>query len=126
MWLSDSQVRIWLYSQPTDMRQSFNGLSGLVRNKLKENPLSGALFVFVNRRRTHMKILYFDGSGYCIWMKRLEQGHFQTPASDHQAMELDSTTLMLILDGIDLNSVQKRKRFQLKKIKNNSQNSEYF
>ena len=115
MWLPDSQVRIWLYSQPTDMRKSFNGLSGLVRKALEKNPLSGALFVFVNRRRTHIKILYFDGSGYCIWMKRLEQGCFQTPISDEQSIELNSTTLTLILDGIDLNSIEKRKRFQLKK-----------
>lgn len=115
MWLPDSNVRIWLYSQPTDMRKSFKGLSGLVRNVLEENPLSGALFVFVNRRRTHLKILYFDGSGYCIWMKRLEQGCFQSPVGEGQSIELDRTTLTLILDGIDLNSVQKRKRFQLKK-----------
>ena len=115
MWLPDSQVRIWLYTQPTDMRKSFSGLSGLVRNILEENPLSGALFVFVNRRQTHIKILYFDGSGYCIWMKRLEQGCFQMPVIDEQSLELDSTTLKLILDGIDLNSVKKRKRFQLKK-----------
>jgi transposase len=114
MWLTDSQVRIWLCSQPTDMRKSFNGLSGLVRHSLKENPLSGALFVFVNRRRTHMKILYFDGSGYCIWMKRLEQGCFQLPVNDRQTLELDRTTLTLMLDGIDLNFIQKRKRFQLK------------
>ena len=117
MWLANSQVRIWLYSQPTDMRKSFNGLSGLVRNQLEENPLSGALFVFINRRRTQVKALYFDGSGYCIWMKRLEQGRFQIPVNDHDAIELDKTTLMLILDGIDLNSVQKRKRFQLKSYK---------
>lgn len=115
MWLSDSNIRIWLYSQPTDMRKSFKGLSGLVRNVLEENPLSGSLFVFVNRRRTHIKILYFDGSGYCIWMKRLEQGCFQTPTDDYRSIELDRTTLTLMLDGIDLNSVKKRKRFQLKK-----------
>jgi transposase len=114
MWLTDSQVRIWLCSQPTDMRKSFNGLSGLVRHSLKENPLSGALFVFVNRRRTHIKILYFDGSGYCIWMKRLEQGCFQLPVNDRQTLELDRTILTLMLDGIDLNFIQKRKRFQLK------------
>ena len=115
MWLPDLQVRIWLYSQPTDMRKSFTGLSGLVRKVLEHNPLSGALFVFVNRRKTHIKILYFDGSGYCIWMKRLEQGRFQVPENDQQSLELDSTTLKLILDGIDLNSVKKRKRFKLQK-----------
>ena len=115
MWLSDSQIHIWLYTQPTDMRKSFNGLSGLVRTILEENPLSGALFIFINRRRTQIKILYFDGSGYCIWMKRLEQGRFQLPAGDNVSMELDRSLLTLILDGIDLNSVQKRKRFKLKK-----------
>ena len=114
MWLPDSQVRIWLYTQPTDMRKSFNGLSGLIRQVMKENPLSGALFIFINRRRTYIKVFYFDGSGYCIWMKRLEQGCFQMPNTDEQSHELDSTTLKLILDGIDLTSVRKRKRFKLK------------
>ena len=69
----DSQARIWLCTEPTDMRKSFRGLSALVRNQLKHDPLSGQYFVFVNRRKTQMKMLYFTATGYCLWAKRLEQ-----------------------------------------------------
>ena len=67
MLFPESRVRIWLCTRPTDMRKSYNGLSALVKNTLQDNPLSGELFVFVNRRQNQMKILYFDRSGYCIW-----------------------------------------------------------
>ena len=76
MFFPESQVRIWLCTIPTDMRKSYNGLSALVKNALQGNPLSGELFVFVNRRQNQMKVLYFDRSGYCIWSKKLEQGQF--------------------------------------------------
>jgi transposase len=59
------------------MRKSYDGLSALVRQTLRDDPLTGALYVFVNRRRTMLKALYFDGDGYCIWSKRLERGQFQ-------------------------------------------------
>ena len=74
MLFPESQVRIWLYTQPADMRKSYNGLSALVKQKLQEDPLSGQLFVFINRKRTQMKVLHFDRTGYCIWGKRLEKG----------------------------------------------------
>lgn len=77
MFVPGNQARIWLCTQPTDMRKSFNGLSALVKNQLDHNPLSGQYFVFVNRRKTQMKVLYFEPSGYCLWSKRLEQGQFQ-------------------------------------------------
>ena len=72
MFFPESGVRVWLCTQPTDMRKSYDGLSALVKNQLKENPLSGQLFVFINRKGNQVKILYFDRSGYCIWSKRLE------------------------------------------------------
>lgn len=117
MLIPESRVRVWLYRHATDMRKSFKGLSALVRNHLDENPISGELFVFINKRRTHIKVLYFDDGGYCIWMKRLEQGRFQLPkVSGHNDKQiLDWTTLKFIIDGIDLNSIRQRKRFQLKK-----------
>jgi len=76
MFFPEAQVRVWLYTRPTDMRKSFDGLSALVKDKLQENPASGHLFVFINRKRTHLKVLYFDRHGYCVWAKRLEQGQF--------------------------------------------------
>ncbi len=114
MFFPESTVTIWLYTEVTDMRKSYDGLAALVKNRMKDNPLSGDLFVFVNRRKSAMKILYFDTSGYCIWMKRLEAGSFQMPAYNEEKLALDSTQLKLILEGIDLNSIKKRKRYQRK------------
>ena len=93
------------------MRKSFTGLSALVKNALKENALSGDLFIFVNRRLTLMKILYFDRNGYCIWYKKLERGTFQLPTSDVDKRQLNYTQLKLILEGIDLSSIRQRKRY---------------
>jgi transposase len=78
----DSQARIWLCTEPTDMRKSFRGLSALVRNQLKHDPLSGQYFVFVNRRKTQMKMLYFTATGYCLWAKRLECIFWPIPITD--------------------------------------------
>lgn len=111
MFFPESTTKVWLYPVPTDMRKSFNGLAGLVKNKLKENSLSGDLFIFVNRRLTLMKILYFDRNGYCIWYKKLEQGAFQLPKGCGEKILLDYTQLKLILEGIDLTSIRKRKRY---------------
>jgi len=92
------------------MRKSFDGLAALVRSRLAENPLSGQLFVFINRRRTQLKVLYFDRSGYCIWAKRLEQGRFH-PVGEGDKRRLDWGELKLILDGIDLRSIRRFKRY---------------
>jgi transposase len=80
-----------------------------------ENPLSGHLFVFFNKRRDYCKVLYWDDSGYCIWAKRLEAGTFEVPASKYSKFEINRKKLMLILEGISLASVKERKRFVLKK-----------
>ncbi|MGI9278347.1 MAG: IS66 family insertion sequence element accessory protein TnpB [Endozoicomonas sp.] len=77
MFFPESGVRAWLCTQPTDMRKSYDGLSALAKNQLQEDPLSGQLFVFINRKGNQVKILYFDRSGYCIWSKRLKQGTFR-------------------------------------------------
>ncbi|WP_257285679.1 IS66 family insertion sequence element accessory protein TnpB [Endozoicomonas sp. SESOKO1] len=69
MFFPESQVRVWLYNRPTDMRKSYNGLVALGKNTLEEDPLSGQLFVFINRRRNQCKVLYFERSGYCISRK---------------------------------------------------------
>jgi len=111
MLFSEPQVRIWLYTQPTDMRKSYNGLSALVKNKLRDNPLSGELFVFVNRRQNQMKILYFDRSGYCIWSKRLEQGQFVVRNDPGGKKELNWTQLKLLLDGIEIKKCRQYKRY---------------
>ncbi len=112
MFFPESQVRVWLYNRPTDMRKSFNGLAALAKNVLEENPLSGQLFVFINRRRNQCKVLYFEPGGYCIWSKRLEQGQFH-PNPDHTAKQLLALTdLKMIIDGIDTRSVRYHKRYE--------------
>ena len=98
MFLPEPKVRIWLYSQPTDMRKSFDGLCGLIRSRLEEEPTSGQLFVFINRRKTHLKILYFDGAGFCIWFKRLEQGQFNVHSGDGDKQLYSWVQLKLLLN----------------------------
>lgn len=93
------------------MRKSFDGLSALVRSKLDEDPLSGQLFVFVNGRQTQLKVLYFDRGGYCIWAKRLEQGQFHPQAAGDKR-RLAWTELKLILEGIDLRSIRRFRRYR--------------
>ena len=76
-----SQVRIFICSRPTDMRKSFPGLVGLAESVIQQDPLSGHLFVFINRRRDRIKLLYWGGTGFCIWYQHLEKGSYQLPAS---------------------------------------------
>ena len=80
------------------MRKSFDGLSALVKNQMQEDPLTGHLYVFINRKRNQCKVLYFDRSGYYLWSKRLEQGKFHTPAQAAIKQVLEKTDLKMILD----------------------------
>ena len=111
------QIRVFLYRLPTDMRKSFHGLIALTESALKQDPLSGSLFVFVNRRRDRIKILYWGQTGFCIWYQQLQQGTYQLPDSEaleqQDTIEVTRSQLSLILDGIDLGSARQRRRFQL-------------
>ena len=105
--------RYFLYRERTDMRKGVDGLSGLVRSGLNRDPLSGDIFIFFNRRHTQVKLLHWERDGFSIYYKRLERGTYELPSIDGQAgsVELRSDELMLILHGIDLSSVRRRKRF---------------
>ena len=106
-------VRVFLYRQPTDMRKSFHGLVALVESAMDRDPLSGDLFVFVNRRKDRIKILYWGQSGFCIWYQQLQRGTYQLPSHEsHDVLEVTRSQLSLILDGIDLGSVRQRPRYQ--------------
>ena len=107
-----SIIRIFVFSQPTDMRKSFNGLSGLVREHFEVDLLSGHLFLFFNHRRDCVKILAWDRDGLSIWYKRLEAGTFQLPSSASESLEIDHAQLAMLLSGIDLASAKRRKRYQ--------------
>ena len=112
MWTPTHTMPVWLYGRATDMRKSFDGLSALVRTAMGDNPLSGSLFVFVNRRRTQMKALYFDGDGYCVWAKRLERGRLQVRFDGADKARMSLSTLRLLVDGIELQSVRQNRRYR--------------
>lgn len=108
-----ASVRVFLCTRPTDMRKSFDGLSGLVQECFQQDVLTGHLFLFVNRRRDRIKVLYFDRDGLVIWYKRLEEGSFEIPrTTESDGIELRPAQLAMILSGIDLQSARQRKRFQ--------------
>lgn len=107
MLAPSSRIRVYVCRRATDMRCSFNGLSGLVRGVLREDPLSGHLFCFFNRRRNYIKVLYWDTSGYCIWSKRLVGGTFAVP----NLKQLSLNELQSVLDGIDVETTKRKKRF---------------
>ena len=113
------QIRVFLYRLPTDMRKSFHGLVALTESALKQDPLSGSLFVFLNRRRDRIKILYWGQIGFCIWYQQLQRGTYQLPTDDAleelETIEMTRSQLSLILDGIDLSSARQRRRFELPK-----------
>jgi transposase len=101
MWMIPGVRRILAYREPVDLRKSFPGLIGLVKGVLAEDPLSGSVFVFINRRGTLIKSLYWDRTGFCLFAKRLERGRFRLPG-DGPRQELDAQRLQLVLDGIEL------------------------
>ncbi len=111
-------VKIHVCVAPTDMRKGFDGLCGLAEHVLQQDPLSGHLFVFRNRARDRLKVLYWDNDGLAIWYKRLERGRFQLPTDLQTAdempvrAEISASELNLLLGGIDLASVKRRKRYQ--------------
>ena len=111
-----AHTKVYLAKDATDMRKSFRGLILLTEAVLRQEPGSGHLFVFLNRRRDLMKILYWDGTGFCIWYKRLERGSFQRPLAvageERPALDLSTSQLSLMLQGIDLTSVRQRLRFR--------------
>lgn len=109
----DGAVRIWLCTAPTDMRKSYNGLSAQVKHHLAEDPLSGQLYVFINRRKTQMKILYFDVSGYAIWSKRLEKGQFVAGQTTELKRSISFAELQCLLEGIQMQKTRQFKRFSL-------------
>ncbi|HNB54299.1 MAG TPA: IS66 family insertion sequence element accessory protein TnpB [Saprospiraceae bacterium] len=112
-----SAQRYYLSRQAADMRKSYDGLSGLVRQGLGRDPLSGEVFIFLNRRRTQMKLLVWDRSGFVIWSKRLERGTFELPRSAERgaAVLMSWEELVFILEGVSLGSVRRRKRYSRSK-----------
>ncbi|MDH4275838.1 MAG: IS66 family insertion sequence element accessory protein TnpB [Gammaproteobacteria bacterium] len=99
-------VEVFLYKPPIDMRKSINGLALLVEGVLQHNPFSTHLFVFRNRARDKVKILYWESSGFVLWYKRLEQARFTWPRTDGDVVALSGQQLNWLLDGYDINRLQ--------------------
>ena len=109
-----SNVQLFLYSTATDMRKSFDGLCGIINNSLNQNPLSGDVYIFINRRKDRIKLLVWDRYGFWLFYKRLEKGVFQLPLDIDKKTSIQLSQedlLLLILQGIDLNSARKRPRY---------------
>ena len=109
-----SAVRVFVCTQPTDMRKSFDGLCAMTAEVIGQDPLSGALFVFRNKCGDRLKILYWGGDGLCLWYKRLERGSFELPRSDDGSVEMTPPELAMLLEGVALDT-PRRKRFKIAK-----------
>lgn len=109
------RVKIYVALQPTDMRRGVPGLSGEVQSTLEQDPLSGHLFLFRNRRRDRIKILFWDGDGYAIYYKQLARGSFEFPEPPDETctrVTIRASELSMLLDGIELKGRRQRLRYQ--------------
>jgi transposase len=107
-------LRYYVYRHATDMRKGFDSLSGLVNREFNMSPVSGDVFIFLNHQRNRIKLLHWQGDGFAIYYKRLEKGTYEVPLkeSTNNHLEIQAQTLQLILEGISLSSVRKRKRYE--------------
>lgn len=108
-----ANVSVYLCTKATDMRKGFDGLHTLVVQVFKRDPVDGHLFLFVNRRGDRLKMLWWDRDGMALFYKRLEAGTYQLPvvADDSEGVEIDATDLAILLNGIDVQSAKRRKRY---------------
>lgn len=101
-------VRVFVALGATDLRKSFDALAVIVREVLRQDPLSGHLFVFLNRRKDRIKVLYWDRVGFCLFYKRLEEGSFQAPSAE----QIDVGELLRVLEGIEIGNMRRRKWYR--------------
>lgn len=113
MLLISEHQRYFVFTGIADMRKGFDTLCGLVRAEMKMNPMSGDMYIFFNRSKTHVKILLWERDGFAIYFKRLERGTFELPSNNSSiANSISAQTLALILQGIVLSSVRRKKRYE--------------
>jgi transposase len=115
MFSLSSYQTYYLYAKPCDMRKSFDGLCGIVRNELKRKPIDGSVYVFLNRRATHLKLLQWEAGGFVLYYKRLEQGTFRLPLKTTDTAApgrgVSYAELVLMVQGIQVSQLVKRKRY---------------
>ena len=112
MFSVPASVRVFVATFPADLRRGFDGLAALTREVLEQDPLSGHLFVFRNRRGDRLKVLFFASGGYCLFYKRLERGTFRLPGGGEARREIEAGDLGLILEGLDLSRVRRPTRWR--------------
>lgn len=112
MMLWPASVRVYVCLTPCDMRRSFDGLHALVRDHLQQDAFAGHLYLFSNRRKDRVKLLYWDRDGFALWAKRLEEGTYAWPHSRENPCQMSAAELSALLSGIDLNVARRRKRYQ--------------
>jgi transposase len=114
MFTLSSESKFHLYNKSTDMRKSFDGLSGLVQNELGSNPCNGEVFMFINKTRDKIKLLHWQGNSFTLYYKRLEQGTFEIPRYDKKvgSITLSYTHMAMIIDGLSIKNIPKRKRYE--------------
>lgn len=113
MFNLSSDFKFKVYSKPTDMRKGFDGLSGLIRNDLRENPVNGWVYIFINKPRNKIKLLHWQTGGFVLYYKRLEKGTFELPSDGvcEGSISINYTQLVMIIDGLSIANIQKRKRY---------------
>ena len=111
MFCLTSSHRYYLHNQPTDMRKSFDGLSGIVQGQLKQNPTNGSVYVFINKKRNRIKLLHWEQGGFTLYYKRLEKGVFELPKPMDKTLLISWSTLMMVVEGISLDYLRRKSRF---------------
>jgi transposase len=106
MLITTTNLKVWLSAQPSDMRKSIDGLSFLVTEAMKLNPVSGELFIFYNKRFDKLKILHWDVNGFCLWYKRLEKHRFKLPNNLETPLGISIQELRWLLDGLDFSNIK--------------------
>ena len=114
MFALSSELKFHLYNQPTDMRKSFDALSGLVQNNLGSNPGNGDVFIFINKPRNKVKLLHWQSGGFVLYYKRLEEGTFEVPRYDGKvgSVTVGYAQMAMLIDGLSIKNIQKRKRYR--------------
>jgi len=115
MFTLSSSLQFQLYSKPTDMRKSFDGLCGVIRNQLGQSPTNGDVFVFINKTRNKIKLLHWAGSSFVLYYKRLESGTFEHPHYDIEtgSYKLSYSQMVMLTDGISIKNMERKKHFTL-------------
>jgi transposase len=109
-----ANLRYYQCCQPTDMRNGFDGLAGIVRNNLGKDPVSGDIFIFLNKPRTHIKLLYWDGDGFALFYKRLEKGRYQQcTVVNVPSREIKREELLMLLEGLSFDKMRRKQRFKI-------------